>query len=157
MKAYFYVRKFVALIFIFFFLTSSPTRAALGEKAKTLHLDESADPDHTYSEEKHDHYTVHTDQNPVLTIKEFCSNDTGIVFAVSWIGRHPPELKTVLGSYWSGFESAQTAAPKMLGQKQQTLKTEHLVVKRSGHLRTLRGLAYDPALLPEDVSADELR
>jgi len=89
-------------------------------------------------------------------IKEFANHD-GVVFAVTWQGPWRPDLKQLLGSYYTTFqqESAQRVsmharAPSHVFSKQG------LFVSTRGHARAFEGLAYVQALLPPGVSPAEL-
>jgi Protein of unknown function (DUF2844) len=103
-------------------------------------------------------YDVHQITQGALTINEFVSRQ-GQVFAVSWQGPVPPDLQQLLGDYFARFHAATLAAapgaPPM--HRQFALIAPDLVIHTSGRLRSFRGVAYLPGLLPAGVSPDQLQ
>jgi hypothetical protein len=99
-------------------------------------------------------YTVHEMQTPDgTTIREF-ANASGTVFAVTWKGPFPPDLRQTLGSYFQKYQTAPRA--KRSGHSHDSVEQPDLVVHSGGHLRAFVGSAYVPQLVPAGVSIDQL-
>jgi len=103
----------------------------------------------------HGAYTVHTLVSDACTLKEY-ENPDGKIFAVRWEGITPPNLQNLFGDYYTAYDKAHSAALKGPHPRQLQIKTDNLIVQHSGHMRHLSGLAYDPALVPAGVVAEEL-
>lgn len=86
-----------------------------------------------------------------ITVKEF-SND-GKVFAVAWRGLHNPDLKQLLGSYFTAFKVTK---PTYVSLTSREIKDSDLVVRTSGVIGDFHGLAYIPSLLPAGVQPSDL-
>jgi Protein of unknown function (DUF2844) len=100
-------------------------------------------------------YTVEQISTPTgEAVREYLSAN-GTVFAVSWRGPRPPDLSQLLGSYFTEYQTA--AASPHTERGHLLIRSDNLVVESSGHMRDLRGRAYDPSLLPPGVSADEIQ
>jgi hypothetical protein len=99
-------------------------------------------------------YTVHSMQTPSgTTVREFANAD-GTVFAVTWQGPFPPDLRQTLGTYFQKYQTAPRA--RRYGHSHDTVEQPDLVVHSSGHLRAFSGSAYVPQLVPAGVSIDQL-
>jgi Protein of unknown function (DUF2844) len=92
------------------------------------------------------------------TVHEYVSRQ-GQVFAVTWQGAVPPNMRQLLGEYFGRFQSAAMAAHQQSpGQHRQFQLTQpDLVIWSSGRLRNFRGMAYLPAALPAGVTVDQLQ
>lgn len=102
-------------------------------------------------------YTVHTFDAGGSTVREYVSAD-GTVFAVTWVGRAPPDLDQVLGTYASALRAALASEGAGLGRRaSRQVTTERLVARMAGHARRLSGRVWDPELLPEGVTADAIQ
>lgn len=90
-------------------------------------------------------------------VHEYASRD-GRIFAVSWRGPLPPDLSQLLGSYFPRFTSAASAAGQTQPGQQRQLSSVQpdFVIQAMSHLRSFRGKAYLPALVPEGVAVDQL-
>lgn len=101
-----------------------------------------------------DLYTVHQMQTPGgTTVREYASSN-GIVFAVTWSGPFPPDLRQALGTYFQTYQTAPRA--KRYGHTHDVLTQPNLVVHSGGHLRAFFGSAYVPQLVPAGVAIDQL-
>lgn len=97
-------------------------------------------------------YAVHEMTSPYgERVKEFAT-PAGVVFGISWSGPVMPDLKQLLGDYFAEFQQAAQAA----GPRRRALlaESEHLVIESAGHMRSFRGRAYVPTLVPAGVSAE---
>ena len=91
-------------------------------------------------------------------VREFIS-PAGVVFAVSWSGPAMPNLQQTLGSYFAKYQTAvkaQRTSAARSGHHHLQIRTPSLVVHAGGHMRQYFGLAYVPALLPQNVSVSDL-
>ena len=133
---------------IMFSIFSVNTFAALGDRAEFYQVQKNlvitAD------------YAVHeTEKNQVL-IREYVAN--GVVFAVAWEGMTQPNLTELLGKYFGDYQESAVQTPKVRGMRfQRRVQGEGVVVETYGHMRSMQGRAYAPALMPKGVSADEIK
>lgn len=91
-------------------------------------------------------------------VREFIS-PAGVVFAVSWSGPAMPNLQQTLGSYFTKYQTAvkaQRTSGARSGHNHLQIRTPSLIVHAGGHMRQYFGLAYVPALLPQNVSVSDL-
>jgi len=103
-------------------------------------------------------YTVHELISAFGTVVREYVSPKGKVFAVSWQGPFMPDIKQLLGSYFDQYLSAARQQRERQGSRSPlSIQTPSLVMQNFGHLRAYSGRAYDPALLPTGVSADDLR
>lgn len=105
-------------------------------------------------------YTVQeiTTGNGVI-VREYVS-PSGVVFAVSWSGRTKPNLQQTLGTYFAQYVTAaktQRAEGRHSGHHHLEIQEPSLVVHAGGHMRQYFGLAYVPALVPQNLSISDLR
>lgn len=90
------------------------------------------------------------------TVKEYVS-PAGKVFAVTWRGQFMPQLKQLLGKYFSQYEAALKARPRRYGHRPLDIQLPGLVIQTGGHVHDYFGRAYVPGMLPDGVSAKEIR
>jgi len=83
----------------------------------------------------------------------------GVVFAVSWRGPRVDSLETLLGKYFPTWQKALSSAHSARGggYGPVSLREDDLVVESGGHMGALRGRAWLPHALPQDVSADQIQ
>lgn len=100
-------------------------------------------------------YTLHELTLPTGTIVHEYLNSGGTVFAVSWRGPFKPDLPALLGRYFDTYASA----PRSAGSSRSRLAIDqgNLVVRAGGHQRAFVGLAYVPQLMPQGLSATDLK
>jgi Protein of unknown function (DUF2844) len=103
-------------------------------------------------------YTVHEIQAPSGTVVREYVSPAGKVFAVAWRGPFLPDLHQVLGASFAPFTQAiQAQKRQRTGHGPVLVQQEGLVVKSGGHARNFFGKAYLPGLLPQGVSAGDIR
>jgi hypothetical protein len=103
-------------------------------------------------------YTVHEIQSPSGTIVREYLSPAGKVFAVAWRGPFLPDLHQILGTSFQPFaQAAHAQKARRPGHGPVLVQQDGLVVKSSGHARNFFGKAYLPALLPQGVSAEDIR
>ena len=101
-------------------------------------------------------YAVHeitTDAG--VHVNEYLTSD-GKVFAVSWRGPFIPDLKPMLGAYYSRYARA-ASAQHAGGHRHLRIEQPELVVESNGRMRAFSGRAWDPALLPLNFTAADIR
>jgi uncharacterized protein DUF2844 len=102
-------------------------------------------------------YTIQEITTSELVVREYVSRDT--VVAVAWSGRRPPNLVSLLGSYFQEYEEAAVAAasngPRMRGVTR--IQGARVVVETGGHPGNIRGRAYIPSLLPSGVTKEMIQ
>lgn len=103
-------------------------------------------------------YDVHEISSAAQTVHEYVTRQ-GQVFAVTWQGAVPPNMRQLLGEYFPRFQSAAVAAHQQRpGQHRQfTLAQPDLVIQSSGRLRNFHGIAYLPGLVPAGVAITQLQ
>lgn len=87
-------------------------------------------------------------------VREF-TNPAGQVFAVSWAGPGKPDLRSLLGRYFSTLQS--TSGRRMHGFRQPAqVAQSDLQIQTAGHMGWFRGVAYVPSLAPKGFSTNDL-
>ena len=99
-------------------------------------------------------YTVQETDAPGTTVREFISPD-GKVFAVAWRGIVEPDLSVLFGDSYAEYQAEQ-AKKQPSRERHESVNTTVLKVRRSGHVRDRRGVAYIPSLVPAGVDAGAL-
>ena len=101
-------------------------------------------------------YAVHEITTaPGVHVREYLTAD-GKVFAVSWHGPFIPDLQQMLGSYYSRYAQA-ASAQHAGGHRHLRIEQPELVVESNGRMRAFNGRAWDPALLPPNFTAADIR
>ncbi|MFZ0411647.1 MAG: DUF2844 domain-containing protein [Candidatus Acidiferrales bacterium] len=144
---------FVALVIAF----PLPLSASLGGDVTSVHSDQ-AKMEGVLRTTANDTFTVHEIQAPTgAGMKEYVS-PAGKVFAVSWHGAFPPDLRQLLGVYFDQYTQAvQAQRSARRGHGPLLIQQPGLVIQVGGHLRSFSGKAYVPQLLPAGVSAKDLQ
>jgi len=103
-------------------------------------------------------YNVHEIQNDTTKIREI-SDKNGVVFAVIWDGQIHPDFSNLFGNYFKDYIAAMKERKKKMHFRTHSsrLQTENLVVIQSGHMKSMHGRAYVPALVPKGVNVDEIQ
>ena len=91
-----------------------------------------------------------------LSVQEYLDS-TGRVFAVSWNGPALPDLKVLLGDYFTSYTATLARLPNPGRQRALQVTSANLVVRTAGHLRAYRGLAYLQDRVPAGVAIRDLR
>ena len=90
-------------------------------------------------------------------VREYVST-AGTVFGIAWRGPMMPDLPTLLGSYFTQFDSARNALRAAHpGRGPLNLEVPGLVVRSGGHMGAFSGQAYLPQSLPAGVSAADIQ
>lgn len=134
-----------------------PAFAALGDNSDSVLIDQaqlqaSLKVTHFYF------YTVHELKLPTgTTIREYVGQNSR-VFGVAWQGPFIPNMRQILGTYFSAYsETAQARHQRRVGRRRLEINEPRLAVQAGGHMLDYWGRAYDPQLVPAGVSADDIR
>lgn len=101
---------------------------------------------------KHTQFEIQTPTG--ILAREYVSS-TGLVFAVVWEGPSLPDLRQLLGSYFSQYIQAANAADP--AARPRVIEQPGLVVYSGGRMRAFLGRAFVPDLIPKGLSLDEIR
>lgn len=129
--------------------------AGLGERADAVAEDRKALGAEAREPIAHDGYAVEQMTSPGHEVREYVSPD-GVVFGLAWDGISHPDLSRLLGPYAKEYRRA-AAKPGAAGRRHGRVRTGRIVVETWGHMRSLHGRAYAPALVPQGVKIDEIR
>lgn len=99
-------------------------------------------------------YTVFEIQTPSGTLVREYVSSTGLVFAVAWEGPTLPDLRQLLGDFFTSYVQGANAAGA--GARPRVVKQPGLVVYAGGHMRAFFGRAFVPGLIPEGVDLEEI-
>lgn len=135
--------------------TAAHAQAGLGERAESVAADRSALGARSLGAAARPGYAIERMASAANEVREFVS-PTGVVFGVAWDGISHPDLSKVLASYAPEVRQA-TARPGATGRRRRVVRTANVVVETWGHMRSLHGRAWVPALVPPGVSADAIR
>jgi Protein of unknown function (DUF2844) len=137
----------------------APARAALGETAASVQSDRVSMKGQLRTRSEPG-YSVQEITGPGgVIVREYVA-PSGVVFAVSWSGPAVPNLQQTLGAYFTQYVTAakaQRAKGQRVGHHHLEIHGPSLVVHAGGHMRQYFGLAYVPALVPQNLSISDLR
>ena len=88
------------------------------------------------------------------TVREYVSA-AGMVFGIAWQGPTMPDLRQLLGSYFTQLKQAAQARRRHGGPL--VVQTKTFVLVSGGHMRSFHGFAYAPNLVPAGVTAEVIR
>jgi hypothetical protein len=103
-------------------------------------------------------YNVHEMQTAAGgVVREYVSSE-GKVFAITWNGPWPPDLRQLLGAYFDQYSQAAMAQREArIGRRPLVINEPGLVVQAGGHPRSFTGKAYVPQILPAGVRAEDIQ
>jgi len=131
-----------------------PAWAALGEYEGSVDLDQRILRGGVSAQTRAG-YRFHEITTPEgAVIREYVSPE-GRVFGVSWHAHFIPNLQQLLGSYFPRVEEAGGAKTQRGGPL--VIRSEDFVYFSAGRMMDFRGVAYVPALLPQNVRAEVVR
>jgi hypothetical protein len=135
-----------------------PAHAALGGDVSSVETDRVHMNAEVNVTQNHG-YDVHEIKAPGGTIvDEYVSPSNGKVFAVAWHGQFKPEMQQILGAYFQQFSTAVDAQKRQYGgHRVLNMHEPGLVVESTGHMRAYWGRAYVPEMLPQGITADEIK
>jgi hypothetical protein len=90
-------------------------------------------------------------------VREF-TNANGVVFAVTWSGPGKPDLRTLLGPYFSTFQtnSVSTARQMHSLRRPPQVAQRDLQIQAGGHMGWFHGVAFVPSLAPAGFAVGDL-
>lgn len=137
-------------------LLSFPASAALGDTVDSVEIDR-AHMQGSIRVIQSDAYVVNEIQAATGTVvREYVSG--GAVFAVAWQGPTIPDLRQLLGAYFDQYlQAAEAAQAQRRDRGPLLIQSPGLVFESGGHMRSFRGRAYIPAMLPRGVAAETIR
>ena|ERR1700730_7653919 len=134
-----------------------PALAALGGDVTSVHQDQ-AQMKGTLKTSKAAAYTVHEIKDSAGTVVKEYVSPAGKVFAITWHGPFIPNMQQFLGTYYEQFASAAKAQRESApGHRPVSVRQPGFVFQNGGHMRSYFGKAYDPTMLPQGVTADEIQ
>jgi hypothetical protein len=138
--------------------SAMPAFAGLGEDVSSVDADQAHMQSSRRTITQMQAYTLHEIQSPTGTIVREYVSSSGKVFAVAWQGAWPPDMRQVLANYFAQYQqAAQAQVNSRTGRKPLVLEQPGIVIHAGGHMRSFAGRAYVPGLLPQGVSAEEIR
>jgi hypothetical protein len=103
-------------------------------------------------------FTVERLTTPEGTVVSEYIGQSGVVFAVTWRGPTPPDVATLLGTYFKQYShAANTGAPSPLGLHASSVHASDVTVETAGNMALMWGRAYLPAALPAGVNLSEIK
>ena len=143
------------LLFCLLAFLSLPAWAVLGDSAASV-LNDQARMKGTLRSVDAKAYVMHeiTAQDGTV-VREYVSPG-GAVFGVAWEGQFPPDLEQLLGPYYQQAKQAASQQERH-GRGPISMDTPSLVVQQNGHPRSFHGQAYIPQLIPQGVTASDIR
>ena len=131
---------------------ATPAFATLGGDAASVDADRVHVQGAVTNIARTDRYTMDELQSATgTTIREYVSS-AGRVFAVSWHGPFVPDLRQMLGEYFSRHQTeAARVRRNRRSRRPLVIDTGDLVVVVSGHTRSFSGRAVATQLMPAGV------
>jgi len=137
---------------------SIPASASLGGDLGSVQTDQVRIRGAVMRVTSSDRYTVHELRASTgTTVREYVST-SGKVFGVAWEGPTLPDLRQVLGVYFTSYvDAAQAARKKRVGHGPIHIEEPTFVVEQSGHPRAFVGRAYLPQFVPAGIGTELIR
>ncbi|WCM27471.1 DUF2844 domain-containing protein [Sphingomonas sp. QA11] len=90
-------------------------------------------------------------------VHEF-TNANGQVFAITWSGPGKPDLRALLGRYFTTFQAAGGATGRAMHslRRPQQVNQADLQIQTGGHMGWFSGVAFIPSLAPAGFSPGDL-
>lgn len=143
--------KIFLAVFVVLLLASTPGWAVLGEYENSVTSDQQRMHAQLHEQARQGYSIKQLKAADGNTVKEYVST-AGLVFGVSWQGPTMPDLRQLLGTYFTQVQNAAQARRKRGGPL--VIQTKSLVLVSGGHMRAFQGFAYTPDLLPANVPAE---
>jgi hypothetical protein len=137
-------------------LLQAPAAAHLGGDADSVTVDRDALHAQLRSTpmQQYDRHEISTASGTL--VREYVTRQ-GTVFAVTWRGPLPPDLRQLFGKYYEQYQSTAAAQPRPGMHRQLNIAGPDLVVQATARLRAFGGRAYLPGLVPAGVSVADLQ
>lgn len=89
-------------------------------------------------------------------VREYTNAD-GLVFAVTWSGPGKPDLRTLLGQYFTTFQAnSEVVARSHALRRPAQVSQPDLQIQTGGHMGWFSGVAFVPSLAPPGFAMTEL-
>ena len=90
-------------------------------------------------------------------VREF-TNAKGQVFAVTWSGPGKPDLRTLLGPYFTTLQASSGMIGRTMHSLRRPLQVNQadLKIQTTGHMGWFQGVAFIPSLAPSGYSTSDL-
>ncbi len=137
-------------------LLQAPAAAHLGGDADSV----SADRDALHAQLRRTpmaQYDLHEITTEAGTRVHEYTTPQGTVFAFTWQGPLPPDLRQLFGNYYKQFQDAAAVQARTGMHRLLNVTQPDLVVQSRGRLRDFRGMAYVPSLVPAGVAVADLQ
>jgi hypothetical protein len=143
---------------------ATPAFAVLGDNAASVLTDQARMKGTLTSVDNHTYVLHEITASTGAKLREYVS-PAGQVFGIAWDGQFPPNFEQVLGPYYQQVQQAiaqQKATDEASGQAPRRrgpvyVNTPGLVLVQGGHMHSYHGQAYIPQLIPQGVTASEIR
>lgn len=129
-------------------LSAVPAWAVLGDSMPSVQRDQAAMQGTLVTMTRQGYSIQQISARSGEIVREFVTPD-GTVFGVAWQGPAMPNLRLLLGPYFSNFQAGQSSTRR---HGPLVIRDKDVVIVSGGHMRSFRGRAYVPRLLPEAVS-----
>jgi Protein of unknown function (DUF2844) len=141
-------------VLVVLFLGSIPSWAVLGQYENSVTTDQQRMSAQLRETARQGYSIKELSAPDGKTIRQYVS-PAGLVFGVAWQGPTMPDLQQLLGSYFGQLKQAPRSRRQRGGPL--VVRTTNLVLVSGGHMRSFRGFAYAPNLLPAGVPAEVVR
>jgi len=139
-------------------LWQSSAHAALGSDVRSVSIDRESMQGQLQSTPMQQ-YVLHEITTSGGTLVHEFETPQGKIFAVTWSGPFLPNLTQLFGSYYDQYRTASAASaaahPGM--HRQITISQPDFEMQALGRMRSFRGKAFVPSLVPSGVSVADLR
>ena len=142
-------RAFVVLLMLI--MGSVPAWAVLGEDVSTVNADVQVlrGQHRMFTRVGYNLHQITTADGSI--VNEFVS-PSGVVFGLSWQGHFMPNLPQLLGSYLSNFQQGERT--RVVRRRSVTIEGDNFVFFSMGQMRSFRGRAYVPGLVPANLTPE---
>lgn len=148
--------KYVPFLFLVLF-AGNLALGSLGDNADSIEIDKKAISAFSDKSTNQDLYTIREIKSEGVLVREYISK-AGNIFGVTWKGNFQPDLQPLLGRYFKDYSaSIKKPTKRRLRGSRVVTKGTSVVVEKYGHMRSLSGRAYVPALLPLGVDPNEIK
>ena len=143
--------KMLAAVLLMLMMGSLPAWAALGENVSSVDSDAQAFAGKHMMVAKVGYDLHQITMSDGSVVNEFVS-PAGIVFGVSWQGHFIPNLHQLLGSYMTNLQQGQRT--QVVPRRAVTIQGNDFVFSSFGHMRSFRGRAFVPSMVPSNLTPE---
>jgi len=143
--------KSILAVLLMLMMGSLPAWAALGDDVSSVNSDVQALRGQHRMVVKVG-YNLHQITTPDGSVVNEFVSPAGTVFGVSWQGHFMPNLQQLLGTYLTNLQQGQRT--QVVRRRAVTIQGDNFVFSSVGHLRSFRGRAYVPGLVPANLTPE---